>query len=110
MSQGDWDTVNLSELMGVAVMAAFTGIVRALYLIRRGRRFVWFDFILEPSLAVIGGLLVWALLEVTNSPDVLQLAMSWLGAWGGPRTINALERKYIGDRLSEASNLVDTKE
>lgn len=84
----------------------FIGFVRFLYLLRRGRRFKWFDLILEPCLAIMGGMMVWALCEASKTPDLLQVVMSQLGAWGGPRTIHVLEVKYLGgtrstDRLSE---------
>jgi hypothetical protein len=73
--------------------------VRLLYLIRRGRRFHWLDVILEPALAVFGGALMWAGLEVTDAPDVAQMVVTSLGAWGGPRTIHWLELKYFGESL-----------
>ena len=41
-------------------------------------------------------MLVWALTEYTSTPDVLQAALTSLGAWGGPRTVHTLEMKYFG--------------
>lgn len=102
MSRGDWDSVNWQEFAGVIAMSAGIGVVRLLYLLRRGRRFKWFDLLLEPSLAMIGGMLVWAGAETTDLTDVWQAALTSLGAWGGPRTIHWFERKYLnGSRESD---------
>lgn len=73
------------------------GFIRFLYLIRKGRKFKWFDFIAEPSFAVAGGMIVWLLCEATSVPDVMQLLLSQLGAWGGPKTIQMLEVRYLGE-------------
>lgn len=78
-------------------MSAFIGVVRMLYMIRKGRKFMWFDLMLEPCLAVMGGMMVWGLTEVTSAPDVVQGVLTSLGAWGGPRTIQWLETKYFPD-------------
>lgn len=79
---------------------AAVGLTRMMFLLRRGRKFVWFDVILEPCLAVIGGMLVWMICEVSKMPDMLQTVMSCLGGWGGPKTIHFLELRYLGDRRS----------
>lgn len=96
MAKGDFGDVNWGEILGAAVMSASLGLVHALYLIRRGRKFRWLDLLLEPSLAVIGGMMVWALTEVTSAPDLVQAVLMSLGAWGGPKTIHILELRYIG--------------
>lgn len=99
----DWGDVNLRELFGVIGMSAFVGVVRFLYLLRRGRKFKWFDLILEPCLAIIAGLMVWAVGSLTDMPLMMQLVLSNLGAWGGPRTIHWMERRYMGgSRQSDA--------
>ena len=41
-------------------------------------------------------LFVWALCEVTDMPDVLQGAMTSIGAWGGTRTLHWAELRYFG--------------
>lgn len=85
--------------MGTAVI----GLTHALYMIRRGRRFRWLDLLLEPLLAVLAGMMIWGLLEVTSAPDILQGVMTSLAAWGGPKTIHWLELKYMGGtRISDS--------
>lgn len=70
--------------------------IKLLMLIRRGRRAKLVDYLLEPSLALFGGMLAWALSEVANAPDVLQATTTSLGAWAGPRFIHRMEVKYLG--------------
>ena len=108
MAKGDWGTVNWSEVGIVASCSAFIGVLRLLYLIRRGRKFVWFDVILEPCLALLGGMLAWGVMEVTDSPDVMQAVLTSLGAWGGPRTIHYFEKKYMGEIPPTAPAPLDT--
>lgn len=79
-------------------ISASIGFVRFLYLLRRGRRFVWFDAILEPCMAVIAGMLVWGLAEITNMPGIMKTVLASLASWGGPKTIHMLELKYLGGR------------
>lgn len=98
MARGDFSEINWSEVLGAAAMCATVGMFRALYLIRKGREFKWFDMLLEPCLAVFGGMCMWGLTEVTPSPDTVQAVMTSLGAWGGPKTIQWLELKYLGGR------------
>lgn len=92
----EFKSVSLLELGGVIMGSAFLGFVRFLYLLRQGRAFKWFDIILEPCLAVIGGTLMWGVNEATKTPDLMQAVLVSLGAWGGPRTIHYFERKYMG--------------
>ena len=94
--KGDWHEINPQELLTLAVVSASVGVVRLMYLVQRGRRFRWFDLILEPSLAMLAGMIVWALCEVTDMPDVLQGAMTSIGAWGGTRTLHWAELRYFG--------------
>lgn len=96
MAKGDFGDVNWGEAIGAAVMSASVGVIHMLYLIRQGRKFRWIDVMLEPSLALIGGMLMWAVAEVSPIPDLLQAAMTSLGAWGGPKTIHMMELKYFG--------------
>ena len=91
-----WDKVNLSEVVGSAVVSLGVGMLRLLTLIRDKRRVRWVEIVLEPCLAVFAGMLVWAVTEYTDTPDVLQAALTSLGAWGGPRTVHLLEMKYFG--------------
>ncbi len=73
------------------------GLTRMLYLLRKGRRkFVWFDLVLEPCLAVFAGMLIWSLAEVTGAPGIMKSILASLGSWGGPKTIHWAERKYLG--------------
>ena len=76
-------------------MSFIVGGIRLGYLLQRGRKLRSFDLLIDPCMALLAGMLIWAILEVMNVPDVLQAAMTSLGAWGGPRTVNALEVKYI---------------
>lgn len=92
----DFDNINALEALGVAGGAFFVGVIRFLYLLQRGRKFKWFDLVLEPCLAVIGGMMIWALAEAAQTPDLVQTVLSQIGAWGGPRTIHMLEMKYMG--------------
>lgn len=94
--KGDFSDVNWAEALGAFAMSASVGIVHALYMIRRGRKFKWFDMLLEPLLAVMGGMILWAIGEVATVPDIMQAVLTSLGAWGGPRTIHAMEVKYLG--------------
>lgn len=98
--KGDWNSINWPEFWSAVGMSTFVGLTRLLYLIRRGRKFVWFDVILEPMLAIIGGLLCWAIGEVTSIPDVVQACLTSLGAWGGPKTIRRFELKHLGGTRS----------
>lgn len=95
MSDG-WDKVSVSEVIGTASISLGVGMLRLLMLIREKRKVRWVEVILEPATAVFAGMLVWAVTEYANSPDVLQAALTSLGAWGGPRTIHKLESKYFG--------------
>lgn len=70
--------------------------IRLLQLLRQKRKIRCVDVLLEPSLAVFAGLCIWALAEYTKAPDLLQSVLTSLGAWGGPRTLHQLERKYFG--------------
>jgi hypothetical protein len=94
--KGDWAEVNFGEIKATMGVTAMIGLLRLVYLIRKGKKFVWFDFILEPCLAVLAGMLVWGLTEVTSAPDVVQTVLTSLAAWGGPKTIRHLELKYFG--------------
>jgi hypothetical protein len=96
MAKGDFPELNWTEVLGVAIMSATVGVIRLLHAIRRGRRFKWFDAVLDPGMSVLGGMVVWALLEIGPTPDVIQAAFTSLGAWGGSRTLHWLEVKYLG--------------
>jgi hypothetical protein len=98
MSRGDFSDVNWGEVIGAVTMSATVGVIRALYMVRKGRQFRWFDIMLEPALAVFGGMMMWAVTEVTPTPDLIQAVFTSLGAWGGPKTIQWLELHYFGGR------------
>lgn len=96
MTPQDFDHISTKEV-GVTIIGSLVmGLTRFLYLLKRGRRFRWFDLLAEPCFAIVGGMLVWLMCEVLETPDLMQLLMSQLGAWGGPRTIHMLEKKYMG--------------
>lgn len=92
---GDFQNVSIKEVATVVAASASMGFVRFLYLLRQGRRFVWFDVLLEPCLAVVGGMLMWGVNEATGTPDIMQAVLTCLGAWGGPRTIHWMEKKHM---------------
>lgn len=100
-----WDKVNLSEVLGSAMISLGVGMIRLLTLIRDKRKVRWVEIVLEPSLAVFAGMLIWAVTEYTSTPDVLQAALTSLGAWGGPRTIHMLEVKYFGGSRKDEGKL-----
>lgn len=84
------------------------GLTRFLYLLRKGRKFKWFDLTAEPCFAVAAGMLVWVAGEALGVPDLFQLLLSQLGAWGGPKTIQLLELKYLGKELEKLPKGPDT--
>ena len=92
----DWEKVDLVEVLGAAVISLGVGMIRLLMFIRDKRNVHWFDLMLEPMMAVFGGMVMWALSEYTKTPDIIQAVVTSLGAWGGPRTIHWAERKYFG--------------
>lgn len=96
MERGSFESINWMEVWASIAIAVGVGMIRVLQLIRNGRKVRWFDIVLEPSIAVFAGMLMWAIGEVTAAPDVFQALLTSLGAWGGPRTIHKLERKYLG--------------
>lgn len=96
--KGDWGDVNFQEVGMTISVSAMIGLTRFLYLLRRGRKFVWFDIILEPCLAVIGGMLIWGLATLAGMPGIMVTVLASLGSWGGPKTIHRLELKYLGGR------------
>lgn len=101
MAKGDWGDINLWEVITATLTAGGVGMIRFLMLLRKGRKLRWFDFLLEPCLAIFAGMLVWGLSEMVHTPDLMQLVLSNLGAWGGPKTIQALEVKYLGPMSKE---------
>lgn len=109
MDRGSFDSINWWEF-GASVLASMgVGMIRFLILIRNGRKVRWVDAVLEPSIAVFAGMLMWAGCEVTGVPDVLQAIFTSLGAWGGPRTLHKLERKYMGGSRTTDFSTLDEK-
>jgi hypothetical protein len=97
--KGDWSDVNLHEALLTMGTSFSIGLIRLLYILRQGRRkFVWFDLILEPCLAVLAGMLIWCIGEISGVPGIMKTVLASLGSWGGPKTIHALELKYLGNR------------
>ena len=96
MAKGDLPDINWAEFVGVLAMSASVGLVRIAIAVRRGRKFKWIDIIADPGMAVLGGMVVWLVTEPTPVPDAMQAALTSLGAWGGSRTLHALEKKYLG--------------
>lgn len=70
--------------------------IRLLIFIRDHRRVHWVNMILEPSMAVFGGMVFWAMAEHWQWPDLIQAVGTSIGAWGGPRTIHWAERRFLG--------------
>ena len=97
MPQPDFEHISSSEVLVTTGGSIFMGFIRFLYLTRKGRKFKWFDFIAEPCFAVAAGMLVWLVCEATEVPDIMQLLLSQIGAWGGPKTIQLLEIRYLGE-------------
>lgn len=97
---GDWGKVDLGELLGSALISLGVGMIRLLMYIRNHRHVTWVSVLLEPSLAIFAGMALWALTEYANTPDLVQAVMTSIGAWGGPRTIHGLERRYFGGSRS----------
>ena len=107
---GSWSSVNWTEVVYTALGAAFVGFVHALYMLQKGRRFRILDFCLEPLMAILAGMMIWGILKVTSTPDVLQGVLTSLGAWGGPKTIHWLELKYLGGTRHYDTNVPDDDE
>lgn len=97
--KGDWADVNLHELWVTVGITAVIGLTRLLFLIRKGRKFIWVDLILEPLLAVIAGMLMWGLATLAGLPGIMVTVLASLGSWGGPKTITMLEAKYLGGEV-----------
>ena len=99
MPQPDFDHISRPEAVTALLGSLVMGITRFFYLLRKGRKFKWFDLIAEPCFAIVAGMLVWLMAEATEMPDLMQLLLSQLGAWGGPKTIQALELRFLGKEL-----------
>lgn len=95
-NKGGLAGINLHELGIVMSISFVIGITRVLQMIRKGRQVRWFDWIIEIVVVLLAGGGTWALFEVTATPDILQLVASWIGAWGGPRTLHWLEYRMLG--------------
>ena len=92
-----WEKVDINELLGSAAISLGVGVVRLLMVVRDARRQIRVvDVVLEPLMAVFGGMALWALAEHADTPDLVQAVMTSLGAWGGPQTVRKLEYKLLG--------------
>jgi len=94
-TSGSWASVDWHEVFATIGTSALIGTIRLGYLVRRGREFRLIDVVLDPSLAVFGGMLMWAAAEYAGTPDLVQAIGTSLGAWAGPRAIVVMERKYL---------------
>lgn len=92
---GSWGSVDWREVASTVAASAAVGAIRLGYLIKLGRRWTWFDVVVEPSLAVMAGVLAWALTEYQSIPDLPQSVCTSIAAWAGPRFMAALEANYI---------------
>ena len=97
MDRGSLDSINPWEFVAALSIALVTGMIRFLMFVRKSRgKFRWFDLALEPLLAVLGGMLVWAINVGLGTPEVVRMAFVSVGAWAGPRAIHFYERKLFG--------------
>ena len=79
--------------------------IKLMQYIREKRKIRIVDILLEPSLAVFGGMSLWALAEYGGTPDLVQAVATSIGAWGGSKTIHRLDRKYFGgSRITDTDN------
>lgn len=93
--KGDWGHFNWQEIGAAIGVSLAVGVVKLAILIRKSRQFRVIDLIVEPGLALIGGMTVWFLVEDTAVSDSLQAALTSLGAFGGGKTLAMLERRYL---------------
>ncbi len=101
MAKGDWGEVSLWEVAGIAMVSMTVGAVKLLQAVRRGRKFRYIDVFLEPGMACISGMVIWALTETQPIPDVLQASMVSVAAWAGPRMMHRMEVHFFGGSRSE---------
>lgn len=87
----------MREVVAMAGVSFSVGVLKLATLIRDKRRVRWIDILIEPSFAVFAGLLSWAISKHLHTPHLIELVIVSLAAWGGPKTINALEKKYFPD-------------
>lgn len=95
-----WGHVDISEVIGSALISLGVGMIKLMQYIREKRKIRAVDIMLEPSLAVFGGMAMWALAEYGGMPDLVQAVATSVGAWGGSKTIHRLDRKYFGGSRS----------
>ena len=91
-----WGRVDLGEVLGSALISLGVGVIKLMQYIREKRKIRVVDVLLEPSLAVFGGMAMWAIAEYSGMPDLIQAVATSIGAWGGSKTIHRLDRKYFG--------------
>lgn len=93
--KGDWSHIDWSEASAALLASFAVGVIRLAIAVRKARQVRIVDIIIEPGLAVIGGMTVWFLVEDTNASDSMQAALTSLGAFGGGKTLAMLERRYL---------------
>lgn len=94
-TQGSWSSVNWHEVVATMATSAAIGLIRLGYLIQRGRQFRAFDMLVDPAMAVLGGMIAWAIAEYANTPDLVQAVGTSLASWAGPRFLNVMEVRYL---------------
>lgn len=107
MEPRGFDSINWGEFFTSVIVTAGVGMLRFLSLVRRGRQVRWVDAVFEPAIAVFAGMLVWGINEFAGMPDVMQAVLTSLGAWGGPHTIQMLEKKHFGETSSQQEERSD---
>jgi hypothetical protein len=89
------------EACSAVAASAAIGAMRLGYLVRKGREFKAIDLILDPSLAVFGGMLAWMTAALAGSPEIARGIATSLGAWAGQRLIVVMEKRYLNSIAPE---------
>lgn len=81
----DWPHgVDWRDLTTVVASSAAVGMIRLGYLIQRGRAFRIIDLLVDPSMAVLAGVIAWSLADYSQATHQIQLVGSFLASWAGP--------------------------
>ncbi len=92
-NHGTW--AEWSEGLRAAALAFSVGMISIGYRISRGRQWNWLQVLIEPCVAMLAGWLIWQMCGHADiAPKLTQVFVS-LSAWGGPKTIAALDKKYL---------------
>jgi hypothetical protein len=71
-------------------------LIRALYMLRLGRKHTWFDVVLEGCIATIFGMIMWKSFELTPLYEWAKVSLIILAAWGAPRSLHTIEKRLLG--------------